>query len=566
MQYYDPLFDDDRAIAEAYLGSTGQPPDQRLAAIDQAAMMSVPDDMTQQPGPPVSMADVPPQMSVAPEPQPVAYTPAPQGEMPAAEPAPQMPSRGELVGAGIIPGDVEAAAWQQFRGSPGRLVEEHEQNLGRTVNRQAPVDRARFEEAVARQGELNAEEGRLAHFSAEDDVDAAHRRKVEQAAQLGQFQMQREEQAQQLERREADYQNLVQESKVDPDVFWTRRNTGEKIMTAIGGFLMGLGGGADQFIRMVEGEREHAQEERDKEVGAARDRLQDFRERTYSPQAADAFEDAVRARIVAEDLRMMSAESAEAGLRIRGEQEAAKMEAYAAERELEAKRAEAGAIAEKIQVVPRHIAGGSAGGYPAVAAYLRKLGYSPEQSAEYMSKVNVPGAGFGLPQGGAKLSPEAELNITKDERDRRVRLPDGTVVWATNKDRADKAQLQINATTELERNYARQRAILAKSGSSISPSDRAEYNQIAQRNTLLLKESEDLGAVTEADAHMVNPITGAGGEKLLSFTATTLRMLDGAEQHAGMRSRNAKAQLYTDAAAMQPLTTDTEQGVGIEVD
>ena len=571
MEYYDPLFDEDRNIARAYLDSYGQPPDQRMAAIDQAAMMSVPEDMTQQPGPPVSMSDVPtgpmmsapePAMSQAPQPQPVAYTPAPQGEAMPGQAPPEMPQGAAPRG----PTGLERYIFAPLmRGpSPGHVVPEHEQKLGYSIDRQAPVDRTRLEAAYARQGELGAEQGRLEHFSAEDDVDAARRRKVEQAAQLGQFQIQRQEMEQEHEVREDEYQKLVQESRVDPDVFWTRRNTGEKMLAAVGGFLMGLGGGADQFIRMIEGEREHAQEERDKEVGAARERLTDFRQRLYTPQAADAFEDAIRARIVAEDMRMMAAETAEAGTRIRGEEEAAKMETYAAEKEEAARRAEAGAIAEKVAVVPRQVVGASRGGtIEDVYKRFKASGGSDEQwRDEVLPRLQRGELSLGSLEPRSDMSPEKERFYVE----RQVRLPTGETVYAKDKEGATLSAARISSIDALNANLSKMVGMLRRGGLHAGTAERAEYQNLAARNKLLAKEAEDLGAITEADAAMVEPIIGEGGEDSTKWAHQTIRQLEGATQHFGTRRRGVMLQLYRDPHGSVPVVTDTEQGLGIEVD
>jgi hypothetical protein len=146
--------------------------------------------------------------------------------------------------------------------------------------------------------------------------------------------------------------------------------------------------------------------------------------------------------------------------------------------------------------------------------------------------------------------------------ERRVTLPDGTFSWATTKERADKAQGQVNDSLEYKKNVARQREILSHKGNSLDPELRSEYNTLAARNKFLVKGTEDLGAITAADNTMANPITGEAGGDFLRLKESVLAASKSAEQHVDFRLRSAKKQLFKEPEA-QNLIEPTEEGLGI---
>ncbi len=167
---------------------------------------------------------------------------------------------------------------------------------------------------------------------------------------------------------------------------------------------------------------------------------------------------------------------------------------------------------------------------------------------------------------GADTSPEAinsKLKRQTDVLERRVTLDNGGFAWATSKERADKAQGQIDATAQYKKNVTRQREILNKTGDSIDPEMRDEYNTLAAANTALQKQIEDLGAITSADQELVAPLTGVGGQDLARFKAGVLAASKVAEQHADFRFRSAQKQLFSEPEA-QNLVQKTEAGLGIK--
>lgn len=176
--------------------------------------------------------------------------------------------------------------------------------------------------------------------------------------------------------------------------------------------------------------------------------------------------------------------------------------------------------------------------------------------AEAMGAVNKAGV-EGQPNG------RLQLRMDEDERSRRVALPDGTDRWATSKERADLAQAKIDGGSELKKNIARQREILSKSGSSLDPELRAEYNALAQRNLTITKEVEGFRTLTDSDQEMMKPLTGEGGEGFFTLKNKTLKSLQAAEQHVDFRMREGWQNLYQDPDARRH-AKNTEGGLGIK--
>lgn len=187
--------------------------------------------------------------------------------------------------------------------------------------------------------------------------------------------------------------------------------------------------------------------------------------------------------------------------------------------------------------------------------------------AEITAGANAVGAinkATGAADEGKASNRNADRMQQQFELERRVTLPDGKFAYATDKARADKAQARIDAGEQFKKNIARQREILSHTGDSLDPEMRGEYDSLVQQNILLSKDSEDLGAITKADQELVTPLTGVGGQDLISLKSKTLSAIKSAEQHVNFRSRQATKQLFEDANAQTPISK-TEEGVGIRV-
>lgn len=165
-------------------------------------------------------------------------------------------------------------------------------------------------------------------------------------------------------------------------------------------------------------------------------------------------------------------------------------------------------------------------------------------------------------EGGTPEERGVALREKSAAMERRVTLEDGSFAWATTKERADKAQAQIDGTKEFRRNVERMRELLDKTGSSAGDI-KAEYNSLVARNTFLAKNIEDLGAITESDQAMTRPITGDSGNDFLSFKSQTLTSLAGALQHVDFRARSAMKQVFRDSEATVPVER-TEGALGIK--
>jgi hypothetical protein len=583
---------EDAAIFRSYLDGVGQPAAARMAMLSEAPGVALPgmdpaalaaatpDHPSRQgtapPAAPPTATDAggAPAAAVSPD----VYTARALQSWPGAEmPAPQGAAQAPAPQPVAMPG-AEGAPAEEYRpavspvdqwvlggamGGPGRVVEEHEQKQGYQIERQAPIDRAPVMDAYRNEATEAEAAGAMGRLALEDEADAAAKRKMNAAADLADFEMRQRAQQEELEDREKAYSQLVEESKVDPNI-WNRKSGGEMMMTAIGGLLMGLGGSADKFIEMIQQDREHAQEERDVSLKESRGRLDDFRSRTMSPQAAAQFEDALKARIVAEDIRIMAAESGSVESQVAGEQAAAQLERQAALWEADAKQREAGAIAEKVAVIPRQVVGGAPGGLPGIIARINKLPISAEAKEEYIKQaargqLNIAGIeNRKLTDAQQKAEDRAIGSI--------VTLPDGRTAYATNSARATKIQDVVDANNELRENYARQRALLEK-GMAPGSDDIVSYNNLASRNEFLLKNKEELGQLTNGDREMSNPFTGAGGADLTAFKSRTMRALNEAEGATLQRDRTFMRQLFADPHAKERIAPpDPDEAMGRPVE
>jgi hypothetical protein len=338
------------------------------------------------------------------------------------------------------------------------------------------------------------------------------------------------------------------------------------MMTAIGGLLMGLGGSADKFIEMIQQDREHAQEERDVSLKESRGRLDDFRSRTMSPQAAAQFEDALKARIVAEDIRIMAAESGSVESQVAGEQAAAQLERQAALWEADAKQREAGAIAEKVAVIPRQVVGGGGGGLPGAMKRIKMLidskAVTEEQGNEMMRQlVRGQGVRLGDPNPNAKMTPSDALKREQDERERIVKLPDGRRVFATNASTAKELQGTIRSADTFIKQGSLLKDLTTQAGSrSWGAQDTARAQSVLTDMAAVYKEMKKLGTYDDGVAKLIDD--GVGDPTAFfrnpGAVAKVQQAMDNAKQDI---TQVISYDLYEDPSATRPAAaTDTELG------
>lgn len=429
-------------------------------------------------------------------------------------------------------------------------------------------------EMAAREQQAGAAEtaGYDASIAAQEAAQAAKRRKVEIAADRAEFEIEQDDIRKQLQERESEYAQMVEQSAVDPKDFWRDEDSQSRAFKVIGAIMLGLSGNAGKIAEIVDKDTAMREQQRDRELAVAGKQLDSFRDRMLSPEAQLNYETSLKLRIAAEDAEALAQQAAGEAERNRGLQLAAELRALAEARKVDALREEQAVIRQGYQYQPARTVGGGGG----LSDMAKFLGSPPEKGGlglpaeEVLYQLNSLLSKEGGTLDFERLSrfglkPEAvnaQLHEQKANLERRVTLPDGNFAWATTKERADKAQGQIDDVGRFKRNVQRQLEISRRTLASLTPTEVQEYNNLAAQNTLLLKGVEDLGAITEADQAMVEPMTLGNRNKLRNLQATTEKVGQTVLDYAEFREKQAYQQLFADPDAQTPVR-ESEGALGI---
>src|SRR5262252_1092339 len=266
-------------------------PDLRTADVDPRSIMAGSGDTSSAPPAPApSVSDVPvggmsvapppaaPAASVAPaptmstiSPEALASAAAEKGSTPAAPPPPG-PTPNQI--ASQLVGE---AARRALRGSPGHYVPGHEQPTTTVLEKTAPVPeeiKQRIHESQEKEQALIRERGDVAAKAALDtgiqaDIEARDLR-AKEAEQV------RKDEAAKAHLRGLDdqFEKLRKDTELEPNAWWTHRDTGHKILALIAAGMFGLAGDPEGVSRMVKDDMERLSTERDKKLSAFRQRME----------------------------------------------------------------------------------------------------------------------------------------------------------------------------------------------------------------------------------------------------------------------------------------------------
>jgi hypothetical protein len=194
----------------------------------------------------------------------------------------------------------------------------------------------------------------------------------------------------------------------------------------------------------------------------------------------------------------------------------------------------AGSVTEQWRHVPRQVVGGQR--QPSNLEAIKKAAEGAKAWRE------IKGAG-------------ASDENTERVLSRSVTLPDGTKAYAPDKDRAIAAEKVIGTTSQIRRNMARVQELLANDGAlvSTSPKARAELGAVLAHTKVLAKDGLELGAITEADAALINPIVGAGADAIVRKASIYRTQLAESDRQFAARENAATRTLSRDPSLSQPV-------------
>lgn len=515
-------------------------PDARMASNDSAA-----DDLafleqhghgyadpTAPPQPPPTAADVGPNMSVAP-PMSMPGAPAPAappapgtGQGAPAAPPPSVDDQAAAAARGIIAASI--------RGTPGHVVAAHDQPVSTTVEKKEPIPeelKERIATGEAAQAGLKLKEGDLEEQNAIKNELVASESADKAQADFDQFKKMHAAEQKRMTDIDNEYQNMVKESAIEPDAWWTSKSTGGQIMTILGAVGMGLIGGPKMLHDMLQSQIKQDMDvrigERDKRLGAFREKMKDVQGRLLSPEAAANMEMALGNRVAAAQAKQLEASAQSPEVRLKYQQAAQAMMTEAAKYEANMAAQEAGASRTQIAHVARQVVGGS--------SVLQNLKRVNEALGTKGTET------LGILAGGALPGGKEE----KTDIERRVIFPDGAVGYAGSGGEADRMKTGVSAIGGLREGLSQIRRLASAPGHTIAGADKAriEANVAANLSTMLADAKSEGGGI-RMSPEMIDKLQSLiGGRALETSTAggtlnanidEAMRILDA--QESRMRS------------------------------
>lgn len=156
--------------------------------------------------------------------------------------------------------------------------------------------------------------------------------------------------------------------------------------------------------------------------------------------------------------------------------------------------------------------------------------------------------------------PEQDTRQEKTYRESQVILPDGSPAWAKDAKAADSAQGIIDVQPQIQENMDRLLELVGTTGRGSSPELRAEISALVQSNKMLMKQLEQLGAITSADQELISPLTGGDVGSFMSLSASQKKALEVAIRHINRRVEAAQHNLYRDPQLTRPLRSQLSAG------
>lgn len=522
------------AIAQPSAG-----PDLRTADVDPSSIMAGSGVLDLPAGPPVSASDAGGMsgMSAAPPPAPPA---GPAMSAPSMSPiSPEALASAAAVHASspVPAGPVEAAAplgmtaddkmntavsllaQNAMRGTPGRVVGAHDQPVSSMVEKgpvipddvKEAIHDASIDEKLAaqKQGEVAATNAEVAAKDASREVVAARADETEQK-------LKDQYAKDHLQRLDTQYETMVKDTAIKPNEWWTHRDTGHKILALIAAGMFGLAGDPNGVSKMVEDDMSRISLERDKQLGAFRQRIEDFKGQMLSPEAGHQAELALGLRAAAAEAKRLAASAAAPEARANAEAQAANLEKQAAMLEAQMAQQEGEHVKTQVAHVPARAIGGPVDPLTVIKR-AKEAGLNPEGVLRAVTGGSYEGA-------------------TPEEGKSRVIFPDHTVGY-TSEDLHKETQNELDSLGKLQGNLHRVKALMT-GGHTLAGGDKSRLKALIADTTMQLSAmARGEGAQARMAGEMLEtlrPLTGSEAMDTIGADSTAkagideaLRLYDG---------------------------------------
>lgn len=385
-----------------------------------------------------------------------------------------------------------------LRGSQARIIRAHDQPTASVIEHAGAIPdevKQKIADDAEKESKLALEEGEAGaktHLDAAIGFDnQAHEARTEQAT----FHAQQKAMREHVEKLDVDFEQMVKDTAVKPSDWWTTKSTGEKVVSTIAALMFGLAQNPQGLEKLIDDDLANRRLERDRKVGAFKTRIDAFRSRLLSPEAAHSADQSLAARAVAAEASRLAESAASPEARLRGQQVAQHFQTLADQHAEEMAARETGTIRTNIAHLPDRVVGGGANPLT-VLKQAKEAGLNSEGVLRAMT-----GGSYGA-------------NESPDEAERRVTFGAGEQVgYVANKSSQPEMQNMATALSGLRGTYSRILELTRSTGHTIAGPEKAALQANVASSMLKLQAmAKGEGANARLAGEMLEklgPLTGA---------------------------------------------------------
>ena len=434
----------------------------------------------------------------------------------------------------------------QDRGPGSRTVPGGEQLSGRTVERElhgklSPETSEELENARLDEQGLAVAAGESAATSLEQT--AAQQRKQAQSAHLELSKYDRNLATKQTEYdiRQSDLDDLRADIQKNPTTFWTGKDAGQQVVSAIGLAMLGILGGPKLVMQANDRDIAVTQKDQDRSMSLLQDRLNRFEKGLPSPESAQAFRRSLAMDAAASEAEGMADMAKSDEARQRGYQMAEHLRIEA----LKARAAgETGLVGkEKIETknMPSKVVGGGKGRIEQIIERGKKAGMTSEQALTYAVRGQLPTDAGGAPK------TEHDLALLKDKQGRSVEVPGANLtLYAPRTDDAKDIQTNLRAQQNLTDSLSRIRSMVETPGRKVDQATWKKVQAEVAQNILTVAKAGGQGAVGDAEADRLGVLGGDIAKNWTTPDSVSIETLEHVQQMMNVTKANTLGTLYSD--------------------
>jgi hypothetical protein len=384
-----------------------------------------------------------------------------------------------------------------------------------------PEHEAQLREQAGRSAALEERSGMLAAETRAAQAEQEQAQAERVGNQLIDFQVAQQKAKGEVEAQRQRVDQLAEDAKYNPRAFWQDKDTFGTMQGVLGLMLMGIGGKADQAIKIVEDFNKQDMDFRADRTDRAQNKLDELAAGVLNPAAMQEYSMGIKLKQAAFEMEGMASMMHSRELQQQAFIEAEKVRQAGEERIMNANMQEMGSRTEQYVQVPDRVTGGAGSSLDRLSVIAKKLGISPIQALDLATKGQLP-----ISEAEQKAMVEKQKNYVPGEG------------FAFTPTAADKARAVTSSRDTIHQLVGQMRTILNRKGTeSAFGDDFAKLQSLSKALTLEQKTASELGALSGPDMDLVQGLWG-DPTSLWTKGKTAITQLDSGLQYVDNGSNN----------------------------